>query len=568
MRDGDLSLGDSGLGEEFGSVNYTASLGRISGKLLSPDLLRNGVDLTFRNYTSDPDILYLDVTNKRIGINIDTPQYELDVNSVIKTTKLEATNQLRVGNVIANSPSGFSTVVGALQILPADTHIPIPFHRITTANLEFRSNMIGSLSNSNIVLDPNGSGTVELQATTNATGDVAVTGNITIGGNLAAGLGKGKTVNLVTASTTPGSFNGATARGIRVIGDQTDTVGWTISNTGNPWSNGTAIGSLTIVYTSSLLPEVPGSPPAPASTIVYVLEDIGVSVVGTTGYILKSPGATSGSSVITVGDSPYDTVSVAPDFTQSIIPGVDNSFDFGSSSKRWASAYIPDWKQANNLAPYRINVNDRTLIDGVDNKISGVQGNDDINISPDSGITQIEQLRFSNGTITNLVNSGLTGTPGILSVYIAGTGYTNGLAISEAGTRFNIVTGAGGSITSITAIDTIVAYVGQGAFTLIQGINTTAKFTVSGYISTNPMTFAGTGTGYLQFTGDGAISLPAGPTTQRPPNPEVGDTRWNTDLQYMECFDGSTYIIATGPGETINRAKMEELGNLWTLILA
>jgi len=460
MRDGDLSLGDSGLGEEFGSVNYTAALGRISGKLLSPDLVRNGIDLTFRNYTADPDILYLDVTNKRIGINTASPVYDLDVDSVIKTTKLEATNQARIGNVIANAPSSFTTVVGALQILPADTHTPIPFYRITTANLEFRSNMIGSLSNSNIVLDPNGSGTVELQATTNATGNVAVTGNIAVTGNLA------------------------------------------------------------------------------------------------------------GAGTITIGDQTTDIVSISPDLTQSIIPGVDNSFDFGSSSKRWASAYIPDWKQVNNLAPYRINVNDRTLIDGVDNKISGVQLNDDINISPDSGITQIEQLRFSNGTITNLVNSGLTGTPGILSVYIAGTGYTNGLAISEAGTRFNIVTGSGGSIASITAIDTIVAYVGQGAFTLIQGTNTTAKFTVSGYVSTNPMTFAGTGTGYLQFTGDGAISLPAGPTTQRPPNPEVGDTRWNTDLQYMECFDGSTYIIATGPGETINRAKMEELGNLWTLILA
>ena len=174
MRDGDLSLGDSGLGEEFSSVNYTASLGRISGKLLSPDLVRNGVDLTFRNYASDPDILYLDVTNNRIGINIDTPQYDLDVNSVIKTTKLEATNQLRVGNVIANAPSGFSTVVGALQILPADTHIPIPFYRITTANLEFRSNMIGSLSNSNFVLVPIGSGSVVLQATTYANCDVYV----------------------------------------------------------------------------------------------------------------------------------------------------------------------------------------------------------------------------------------------------------------------------------------------------------------------------------------------------------------------------------------------------------
>jgi hypothetical protein len=319
--------------------------------------------------------------------------------------------------------------------------------------------MIGSLSNSNIVLDPNGSGTVELQATTNVTGDVAVTGNIAITGNLA------------------------------------------------------------------------------------------------------------GAGTITIGDQTTDVVSISPDLTQSIIPGADNAFDFGSSSKKWANAYIPDWKQVNNLAPSRINVNDQTLIDGVDNKISGVQLNDDINISPDSGITQIEQLRFSNGTITNLVNSGLTGTPGILSIYNPGLGYTDGVAISLAGTRFNITT-IGGSVVTLSAVDNITAYAGQGAFALIQGTASSAQFTVSGYVSTNPMTFAGTGTGYLQFTGTGAISLPAGPTVERPANPEVGDTRWNTDLQFMECFDGSTYIIATGPGETINRAKMEELGNIWTLILA
>jgi hypothetical protein len=320
--------------------------------------------------------------------------------------------------------------------------------------------MIGSLSNSNIVLDPNGSGTVELQATTNATGDVAVTGNITIGGNL---VGRG---------------------------------------------------------------------------------------------------------TITVGDSPYDTVSVTPDLTQSILPGADAAYDIGSTSMRWGSMYVPDWKQVNNLAPYRINVSDQTLIDGVANKISGTQSNEDISISPDSGITQIEQLRFNGSVITNLVNSGLTGTPGVLSIYNPGLGYTDGQVISLAGTRFNITTTGGGAISTISAVDNISAYIGQGVFALIQGSNTSAQFTVSGYTSTNPMTFAGTGTGYLQFTGDGAISLPSGPTAERPTNPEVGDTRWNTDLQYMECFDGSTYIIATGPGETINRAKMEELGNIWTLILA
>ena len=35
MRDGDLSLGDSGLGEEFGSVNYTTGLLTVNAAFIS-----------------------------------------------------------------------------------------------------------------------------------------------------------------------------------------------------------------------------------------------------------------------------------------------------------------------------------------------------------------------------------------------------------------------------------------------------------------------------------------------------------------------------------------------------
>ena len=49
-------------------LDYVSALGRISGKLLSENLERQGVDLTFRNEQYDPDLLYLDVTNMRIGI--------------------------------------------------------------------------------------------------------------------------------------------------------------------------------------------------------------------------------------------------------------------------------------------------------------------------------------------------------------------------------------------------------------------------------------------------------------------------------------------------------------------
>ena len=49
------------------------AIGRISGPLLKANLVRNGVDLTFRNGATDPDILYVDVNNARIGVNNSAP---------------------------------------------------------------------------------------------------------------------------------------------------------------------------------------------------------------------------------------------------------------------------------------------------------------------------------------------------------------------------------------------------------------------------------------------------------------------------------------------------------------
>ena len=51
------------------------AVGRISGPLLARNLLRDGVDLAF-----ETDLLYLDVTNGRVGIKTDFPSYELDVD--------------------------------------------------------------------------------------------------------------------------------------------------------------------------------------------------------------------------------------------------------------------------------------------------------------------------------------------------------------------------------------------------------------------------------------------------------------------------------------------------------
>lgn len=50
------------------------AIGRISGPMLVPNLERQGINLSF-----DGNLVYLDVTNRRVGINTTTPNVALDV---------------------------------------------------------------------------------------------------------------------------------------------------------------------------------------------------------------------------------------------------------------------------------------------------------------------------------------------------------------------------------------------------------------------------------------------------------------------------------------------------------
>lgn len=356
---------------------YVVALGRISGDALVPNLLRQGVDLTFRNRATDLDTLYLDVVNKKVGINTDAPVYDLDVHTAIKVDHLEVTNQATLGNIKITAPDTFSTTVGPIHVYPQVRDL---WHdRLITSGLEINDNRIGSFSNQNIVLDPNGTGNVRIYSNTFVTGDVLVTGNIRMDGDL-------KTLGTVT-----------------------------------------------------------------------------------------------------IGDTIFDTATFTPDFSQSIVPGNDIAYDLGKSNKRWAFANISDWSNIGALTTTSATISSQLLIDGVANRIVGIQSNEDLAIIPDTGVTYIEQTKWQDDTITNLLDSPLTITP--------------------------------------------------------------------------------TGTGYVRFTGNTAVVLPAGTDAERRLTPEVGETRWSTERGYLESYDGTQWFVSTGGGEIITVPVMQDFINIWSLIL-
>lgn len=357
--------------------DYVAQLGRISGKALQPNLIRNGVDLAFRNSATDSDLLYLDVNNNRIGVRIDNPNYDLEVNSNINTTRL-ISNDAIIDNITIDD-NIFSTVVGPINITPLGSDPKITLERLITSDLEFNNNDISSFDNANIILESSGTGTIELESNTNITADLYVTGNISLDGDLSK---------------------------------QGDLV---------------------------------------------------------------------------IGDEILDVVIINTNFTQSIIPGQDSAFDFGTTTKKWNTVYTPDLSNIGTVLPQVAIVSNQLSLDGIVNKISGIQSNEDVELLPETGIVYIEQTKWQENDITNLLNT--------------------------------------------------------------------------------PLTFASTGIGYTRFVGDNALLVPAGPSADRRLTPEVGETRWNTDLQYLECYDGNIWLISIGPGDLVSTEEMEEYSNLWSLVL-
>jgi len=156
------------------------AIGRISGPLLKANLLREGVNLAFEN-----DLLYLDVNNSRIGINTASPQYDLDVNGTTRAPALEVSTTANIASVNITGTT-ISTSLPTLSLGAADN--VIYQKRLTIDSLDLENNVISSNeTNANIEFAPNGTGTVEIFADTNVTGNIFATGNITADGNITIG---------------------------------------------------------------------------------------------------------------------------------------------------------------------------------------------------------------------------------------------------------------------------------------------------------------------------------------------------------------------------------------------
>lgn len=487
------------------------AIARISGPLLAANLKR-----TLSNLAFETDLLYIGALNGRVGVRTDSPNAELNVNGQINAPTVYAT-RLTGGN-LEFSTTGVRSITGDI-ILNAVENIKIDRLQTTgVRNLEVNGNDIRTFQNNDdIVFDPNQSGKTHFLKNTKvtgnatATGNVTIPGNVTVGGNFDLGNQETDTVDFDFVKFTQDLVPRATTDLLN-LGSATKK--WNDINSGMA-----DIGDINIdtnVITTKTFNN--NFYIRPSGTGAIVVEDLRFSanVLSSTGSndIEFKPGGEDIS--ITVQGAmrvPAGTEAQRPSSYRDVRYNTTTNF-----FELFSTAYTPlrgIWSE--DRQTYVLANNDNTF----------------------SFVT-------NNATNTTLTSDGL-----VTNKLISQDNITiDNANITSASTNANI---------NLTANGTGTVNIGD-----LKINGSTITNTGSGDMT---MTTLGLGNGgVVQFGGTGGFVIPAGSVADRPIG-QLGATRYNTVLKYLETWDGTQWANVSGAGDSVTVEYMEELVNIYTLAL-
>lgn len=89
------------------------------------------------------------------------------------------------------------------------------------------------------------------------------------------------------------------------------------------------------------------------------------------------------------------------------------------------------------------------------------------------------------------------------------------------------------------------------------------------FINTSNNTFIVTaaGQGYIKFDSSTGLVIPFGNTASQSPSPELGETRWNTDDDQLETWNGEEWQRSAGEGQEVTDVVLKELVDVYTMVL-
>ena len=478
-----------------------AQVARISGPLLAANLKR-----TQGNLAVDTDLLYIGHLTGKVGIKKSSPGTELDIFGQSRANDFRS-DTLTGGNLKVDT-TGITAITGDIILDSAGT---IHTDELHTNNLTFNDNYIGSLANSNIVLDPNGSGTVNFPSTTihgnvDATGNITIPGNITVGGTINLGDQPTDTIDFDFLDLTQ-DFVPHTTAGAYNLGSTTNV--WDDVTTGRARIGDIEIDESFIQNTTTN-------------------NDLTFRASGT-GSVIMHDVTINGHNIIT----PADLV---------LQPG-NESITLNSTG----ALRVPDGTEAqrtslNRDVRYNTTTNFFELFSTA--------------YTPLRGIWSENRQTY---VLANASNDFSFVTNGVTNTTLSSTGLTTNKLISQSNVSIDgntISTATLNAAMTLTATGTVnIANFEFDTNTIHNSIQSAFQISKTG------------STGYVHFDTHYGVVIPSGSTAQRPAG-IIGQTRYNTGLAYMETFDGTDWANIAGIGGGITEQYMEELVNIYTIALA
>lgn len=158
------------------------AIGKISGQMLKENLERSGVDLAF-----ETDLVYLDVANQRVGIKTTTPTHDLTVNGTARSVNFEVSDTANIADITISGNTILSNN-STLALTASGVNAAVYNARLVVDDLELEGNVIRTTTpNTDIEIQPNGSGEMKVYGNATVYGDLHATGTITADGNLTLG---------------------------------------------------------------------------------------------------------------------------------------------------------------------------------------------------------------------------------------------------------------------------------------------------------------------------------------------------------------------------------------------